>query len=258
MQASWLEPGFGGAAASRSYHVTMNSQRSRSVRVAWTVFGLLGVAHLAAQLVDAGAVANVTQWFLMPVLAAIVWLSTETPRTRLVILVLIALGFSWLGDTAPDLADGDTAFLLMVGFFLAAQATYIAAFVPFNGRGVIRRHAGLVAVYAVAVVLLVAACAPGAGALLVPALVYGTALGAMAVLSAGLGRTAAIGGGLFLVSDGMIALGAFADWFEPPAEGFWIMATYIAAQVLIVLGVLVRDRGHHSAVSAPQALAGKG
>ncbi|MBM4509637.1 hypothetical protein GS421_11325 [Rhodococcus hoagii] len=42
-------------------------------------FRVLAVAHLAAQLLDADAVANVTQWFLMPVLAAIVWLS---PRRR--------------------------------------------------------------------------------------------------------------------------------------------------------------------------------
>lgn len=236
----------------------MNSQRSLPVRVAWTVFTVLAAAHLAAQLVDAGTVANVTQWFLMPVLAVIVWLSTSVPRGRLVTLVLVALGFSWLGDTAPDLAAGDTSFLLMVGFFLLAQLIYTAAFLPYNGDGTIRRHAGLVAGYAIAVVLLVGACAPGAGAMLVPALIYGTALGVMAVLSAGLGRTAAIGGGLFLVSDGMIALGAFADWFEPPAEGFWVMSTYIVAQVLIVLGVLARDRDHHVGASVPQALAGKG
>lgn len=236
----------------------MNSQRSLPVRGAWTVFAVLAAAHLAAQLADADTIANVTQWFLMPVLAAILWMSTSVPRGRLVTLVLVALGFSWLGDTAPDLADGDTSFLLMVGFFLLAQLTYIAAFAPYNGGATIRRHAGLVAGYAVAVVLLVVACAPGAGALLVPALIYGTALGVMAVLSAGLGRTAAIGGGLFLVSDGMIALGAFADWFEPPAEGFWIMATYIVAQVLIVLGVLATDRDHQAGASVPQALAGKG
>lgn len=219
---------------------------------------VLAVAHLAAQLVDADAVANITQWFLMPVLAVIVWLSTSAPRGLLVTLVLVALGFSSLGDTAPDLADGDTSFLLMVGFFLLAQLTYIAAFVPYNRGGVIRRHGGLVAGYVVVVVLLVVACAPGAGELLVPALLYGSAIGVMAVLSAGLGRTAAIGGGLFLVSDGMIALSAFADWFEPPAEGFWIMATYILAQVSIVSGVLAQDGDHHSAGSAPQAVAGKG
>lgn len=236
--------------------MTVKSQQNTAVRVAWAAFAVLALVHLAAQLVGADTTADVTQWFLMPVLAAVPWLSTTAPRSRLVVLTLVALGF-WLGDSAPDLADGDTAFLLMVGFFLLAQITYIAAFAPLS-TGALRRKRGVVVAYGVAVALLIAACAPGAGALLVPALVYGAALGAMAILSAGVNRTAAIGGGLFLVSDGMIAMGAFADWFTPPGEGFWVMATYIAAQALIVLGVLEADGDHQRGASAPQVRAGNG
>lgn len=234
------------------------SQQTGVVRIAWTLFAVLALVHLGAQLAGADTAADVTQWFLMPVLAAILALSTATPRSRLVVMTLVALGFSWLGDTAPDLAGGDTAFLLMVGFFLLAQLTYIGAFARFGASTVARRHRGAVIGYVVAVGLLVAACAPGAGALLVPALVYGAALGAMAVLALGVGRLTAIGGGLFLVSDGMIALGAFADWFAPPVEGFWIMATYVAAQVLIVLGVLEADRSHQRASSPLHVRAGNG
>ena len=87
----------------------------------------------------------------------------------------------------------------MIGFFLLAQLAYIAAFWPYRAASVLRRPAakGYVAV----IVALVAACAPGAGPLLVPALVYGTCLGTMAVLSTALGRVAAVGGALFLLSD---------------------------------------------------------
>jgi hypothetical protein len=60
----------------------------------------------------------------------------------------------------------------------------------------------------------------------------------MAALSTGLGAVAAVGGALFLVSDSMIALGAFADWFDPPASGFLIMSTYIVGQLLLTAGVL--------------------
>ncbi len=231
--------------------MTVQTRQNTSIRLAWAAFAVLALVHLVAQLVGADRAADVTQWFLMPVLAAVLWLSTTVPRGRLVVLTLVALGFSWLGDSAPDLADGDTAFFLMVGFFLLAQLTYIAAFAPFTTRAVLRRNRGVVVAYVVAVALLIAACAPGAGVLLGPALVYGAALGVMAVLSAGVNRTAAIGGGLFLVSDGMIAMGAFADWFTPPVEGFWVMVTYIAAQVLIVLGVLEAD-GARGRLSAPQ------
>ena len=70
----------------------------------------------------------------------------------------------------------------------------------------------------------------GAGGLLVPVLVYGACLGTMAVLSTGVNRLTAVGGALFLVSDGLIALDAFVAGFGLPAQGFVVMATYVAAQ----------------------------
>ena len=124
----------------------MTAQQNGSVKIVWVLFAGLALVHLAAQLAGADTTADVTQWFLVPELAAVLWLSTSTsaPRSRLVVVTLVALGFSWLGDTAPDLASGDTAFLLMVGFFLLTQLAYIVAFVPFTRDGVIRRHGALV------------------------------------------------------------------------------------------------------------------
>lgn len=78
-------------------------------------FAVVSVIHLAAQLVGVDGVANVSQWFLMPLLAGFLALATAAPRIRLVRLTLAALGLSWLGDAAPDLAYGDTAFLVMIG-----------------------------------------------------------------------------------------------------------------------------------------------
>ncbi|MFD4180822.1 lysoplasmalogenase family protein, partial [Rhodococcus sp. NPDC058514] len=102
----------------------------RQAVVALTAFAAVSVVHLAAQLFEADGVANVSQWLLMPLLAAFLFLAAPAPRSRLVNLTLVALGLSWLGDSAPDLADGDTAFLVMIGFFLLAQLAYIAAFWP--------------------------------------------------------------------------------------------------------------------------------
>ncbi len=66
--------------------------------VRWLPFAALAFAHLAAQLAGAETVAKVTQWLVMPALAAAVW--SAIPRDRLVRLVLLALGFSWLGKVA--------------------------------------------------------------------------------------------------------------------------------------------------------------
>ena len=57
--------------------------------------------------------------------------------------------------------------------------------------------------------------------MLVPVLVYGACLGTMAVLSTGVNRLTAVGGALFLVSDGLIALDAFVagSTCRPRASG---------------------------------------
>ena len=213
----------------------------------------MAAVHLGAQLSGAGTVATATQVLLMPLLAAVLWCETSPPRSRLVSLVLVALGLSWLGDSAPNLTSGDAAFLVMIGFFLLAQVAYIAAFLPFRARSVLHVHRPWLAAYVAVVAALIVACAAGAGALLVPVLVYGGCLGTMAVLSTGLGRLTAVGGALFLVSDGLIALDAFAPGFGLPAQGFWVMATYLAAQVLIVSGVLAEDTATPTARTTPDA-----
>ena len=213
----------------------------------WLLVALAVVTavHLVAQLVGGHALADATQVLLMPLLAALLWVETSGtgPRGRLVTLVLVALGLSWLGDSVPRLTSGDAAFLVMVGFFLLAQVAYIAAFLPFRARSVLHVHRRRLLVYVAAVLALVLACVGGAADLLVPVLVYGACLGTMAVLSTGVNQVTAVGGALFLVSDGLIALDAFAPGFDLTGQDFWVMATYVLAQALIVAGVLLeRDR----------------
>lgn len=216
----------------------------RDVRITLGLFLFVAATHLSAQLLDLEGLASASQVLLMPLLAAVLWRSSRAPRSRLVRLTLVALGFSWLGDTAPRLSEGDTAFLLMVGFFLVAQVTYIVAFWPWRRESVAGRRRQWVVPYVVAVAALIVACVPHAGALLVPVLAYGLVLGTMAVLATGVGPLTWAGGAVFLVSDGLIALEAFAPWWSLPLQGFWVMLTYVLAQVLIVLGVL---RQHGSA-----------
>ncbi|PVU81844.1 lysoplasmalogenase (plasmid) [Cellulomonas sp. WB94] len=182
----------------------------------------------------------------MPALALVVAVWTARPRTRRVRLVLVALGFSWLGDTVPDLVPDDVSFVVMIGFFLLAQVCYITAFVPGARRSAILRRPVLALPYALVFVVLVALCAPGAGPILGPVIVYGACLTTMAVLATGLGRVGGVGGAIFLVSDSLIALGAFADGFHLPVAGFWVMSTYLAGQGLLAAAVLVEDRRRES------------
>lgn len=203
------------------------------------MFAAVAVVHLVAQLTLGDALfTDTTQAMLMPLLAAgVAWWPT-VPRTRLVRLTVVALSLSWLGDAVPDFVDGDAAFLVMVGFFLCAQLVYIAAFVPYRRGCVWFTHRWVVGVYALAVVALVAMCAATAGPLLIPVTIYATCIATMAILATGVSRVTTVGAILFVVSDALIALGAFVDDIALPASGFWVMATYIAAQACLARGAL--------------------
>jgi uncharacterized membrane protein YhhN len=210
-------------------------------------FLVLAAVHLAVQLLGPEAWSRPTQVLLMPALALMVLAATERPRSRLVVLVLAALVFSWLGDALPALAEGDTAFLLMVAGFLVAQVVYVCAFWPYRAESVLHRRWWLLVPYAGAVAALMWVCVPHTGVLLVPVLLvpvllYGLVLGLMAVVSTGVNTWTAVGGALFLASDSLIALRAFVPGLDVPQGGFWVMATYLAAQALISLGVLRRVR----------------
>lgn len=201
---------------------------------------VISALHLAAQLAGSSALADTTQVLLMPVVAGVLWTSTEPPRGRLVRLALLALFFSWLGDSAPRLTSGDTSFLLMVGFFLLAQLVYVGALWPYRRTSLLRRPIAVLP-YVVAALAIIALCAPRAGVLLPAVAVYAIAIVVMAVLATGLGRVAGIGAVVFVVSDALIALRAFGV-LALPGHDFWVMSTYIAAQTMLVLAIRRRAR----------------
>lgn len=205
-------------------------------------FALIAVAHLAALAADWREAASVTQIAAMPVLALALVPAARQPGadSRLVRWTLLALGFSWLGDTVPRFLAGDAAFVAMVGGFLLAQLAYIAAFAPRWRTSMLAAHRVRLVPYAALFVALVVSCLPHAGALAPLVTGYGITLVSMAILASGINRYAWIGGALFFVSDGLIALRTFApSWpLAGTAESLTIMTTYFAAQALLVAGVL--------------------
>ena len=206
---------------------------------AGAAFWLLALVHLGAQAVSpGGTTAAVTQVLLMPLLAMTLIAQTRA-LTPLVKLTLGALFFSWLGDSLPRAVGDDLEFLVMVGCFLVAQLIYAVAFWPWRSQSVLRTPA--VAAYVVIAIGLVWWCADGAGSLLIPVIVYAIALATMAILATGLGWLAGLGGAVFMLSDSLIALRAFAD-VDLPWHSLWVMATYIAAQLMLVTAVIDENK----------------
>lgn len=222
---------------------------SRPTAAALGLYLALTGAHLLAQVTGPETVEDLTQVALMPALAGLLVLAARaagTRQDRLVRLTLLGLGFSWLGDSVPRLfpGDSDTGFLAMVGFFLLAQLAYATGFRPWAGAGLLGHHRGWLVPYLLAFVGLMAACLPHAGVLAVPVVIYGVCLLTTAVLATGVHPLTWAGCAVFLVSDGLIALGAFGPQAvrDLPAGDLAVMATYTAAQLLLVLGVLARAR----------------
>ncbi|MFI6652422.1 lysoplasmalogenase [Streptomyces sp. NPDC050529] len=202
-----------------------DDRRERWVRPLLIAFVVACVADLAGVLADSDVLHLVAKPLLMPLLAAYAF-ARRGPR-----LLIAALLCGWIGDVFL-LADADIAFLIGMGGFAAGHLCYLRLFG--RARGALLPGIGYAVVLTVFVVLIWDGLPAG---LRVPMAGYSLLLTAMAYRSGVLGRYAATGGALFLLSDALIATG-IADWPQLPAPDFWVMLTYVAAQFLLTLGVL--------------------
>ncbi|MFH8518735.1 lysoplasmalogenase [Streptomyces gelaticus] len=200
-------------------------RRERLVRPLFIAFLVVSAVDLVGVLAGIPFAHLVAKPLLMPLLAGYA-AARRGPR-----LLIAALLFGWGGDTFL-LADADAAFLIGMGSFAAGHICYLWYF----GRARGSLTAGLV--YAAVLATFITLLWPGLPAQMrIPVAGYSLLLTAMAYRAGTLGRYAATGGALFLLSDALIATG-IADWPQLPAPDFWVMLTYLAAQFLLTVGVL--------------------
>lgn len=202
----------------------------RSSTIALIGFGAVAVVDLVAEFASWPALALACRTVLMPLLIWFCW-TAAARRTRLVILVMVALGFCWLGDFAG------TTVILKIIFFLVAQILYVVAFRPYWRLSLIGRPPLLIA-YGVALTVLIGFVVGNAGPLAIPVAIYGASLAVMAVLATGVSRLTGLGAALFLVSDIVLAVEFFVAPGAIPYAAFVNMALYLPAQLMITLGVL--------------------
>lgn len=209
--------------------------RSNLLRVVpFSPFLIAGILHLIGQLAGNEALITATKPLLIPSLAlALVW-SVGGRLTAPVVGALIALFFGWLGDLAL-MIDGSLWFLAGLGAFLLAHIAYIVLFLRHLGRGRLPRSALL---YLVWFALLGVLLWPYLGTMLVPALIYAVVITTMAIVATRCAPIVAAGATLFLLSDSMLAVDRFVPDVGIWQAGFLIMLTYLAAQCLIIVGVV--------------------
>ena len=204
----------------------------RRPAVVWLIaYVLVAAAELVAEVGRWELTSLIALALCMPCLLGFL-LTARTERDRLTRLVAIALVFSWCGDMFGF------AVLVKIAFFGVAQICYAGAFWPYRARSVLRRRPPLAALYGLVILGIIVVVAPAAGPVAPAVIVYAAANGTMALLATGLGRLAAAGAAIFIVSDTLIAVTTFVVPGRLPLESLLIMATYLSAQLLIILGVV--------------------
>ena len=181
------------------------------------------------------------------------------PLTMLIAIALVlrsdARGRGWLLAALVGSLAGD-AFLMFDGFFIAGLGAFLLAHIAYTLR--FRLDApwlpdrrALLAVGSVAVVMFAVLWAGGlptglrapvAAYVLAIALMAAQALGRASVLRDAGARRVALGALCFMLSDSLLATDRFVT--PLPGRDLWVLASYYAAQCLIVWGLLDtrRDR----------------
>ena len=166
--------------------------------------------------------------------------------------VIIAFFFSWVGDIFLMFSGrGEIFFFAGVGGFFLAQISYIYTFAKFSengGRGYLARNPVIGLLFLGYVAGIFYLLYPVLEGLMKPILlIYALSLIGMSMMALNRqGRVnrnsyllVFVGSLFFVISDSMIALDKF--YHEIPMTGLWIMITYIAAQYMIMRGLLLEQ-----------------
>ncbi len=216
------------------------------------VFAIIVIVELTGRFVD-----NINLEYLVKPLIMI-WIAFYfmifKKKKTFAVPVLLAFFFSWLGDNFLMFSEkNDLFFFAGVGGFFFAQVTYIYIFSSYSekgGKGFLQKSPLIALVflaYAAGILILLF---PGLEGIMKPIImVYALSLVGMSMMALNrLGRVRRssfllvfIGSILFLLSDSMLAIDKFYDEFW--LAGFWIMITYIAAQYLIMRGLILEEKG---------------
>ncbi|MDO5662102.1 MAG: lysoplasmalogenase family protein [Brachybacterium sp.] len=226
--------------------------RDALVKGAWATFAALTVLHLGVLLAGSAATGHVTR---LLVSVALVGAFAVTVRRWTVPLMLIGAGLAvvFIGDLAQIVGGTRTA-LIEMGVLTTMLALYAAALAPLWLRGWDGLRILVAVPYTGVALGLLLALSRGAGELIVPMALLGAALAAMAFLASGVNPLTWLSGMLFLLAGSVLGMDHFLAGAWVPQALAVTMALFLAAQVLLVVGI-VRGVGSAGVVGAPSPAA---
>ncbi len=212
------------------------------------IFALIVIIELTGRLLDYIQMEYAVKPLIMIWIA--VYFLQNKQKTAFTVVVLIAFFFSWLGDNFLMFSGNNELFFFAgVGAFFFAQVTYIyiySKFGEYGGKGFVQKNPWISIFFLAYISGMLMLLFPGMEGMMRPIIaVYALSLIAMSMMA--LNRSGRVGdlsfklvffgSLLFLLSDSMIAFNKFHSAI--PLAGFLIMLTYIAAQYLIVQGLIL-------------------
>lgn len=217
---------------------TMVGMQRRILLWAFAPYALVSIVHVIARFLESD-VADPTKLLLMPLLLVPVLVRLKRLPVLAVVLLIVALVFSWLGDGAGALFPSLPELPLMLGFFGLAHIAYLVLFLKLLGRG---RVPWWALVYAAWWIGMLIGLGPHIGSLLIAVAVYGLLLAGTATTAARCHPIVAWGGAFFLASDTILAFRLFLPEAMPAWTSGAVMLTYTLGQGLIVFGALISLR----------------
>ncbi|PRZ43506.1 putative membrane protein YhhN [Antricoccus suffuscus] len=219
-------------------------RRPRTTAMVYAAVSALDALLASAESPGVKRIRRITKPALMPLLALDAHSHSQPLRE-----VDVALAASWVGDVGL-LNSSDAGFLVGVGGFAAAHASYLKALtapVPDSGtkRATINTAAGAFSTAAISAgTLLWKRLSQTDPLLRVPVAAYAGLVSTMGfaavrrglLTGGGPGRCLIAGGILFTVSDGLVALTKFGPRRYAGLDTL-VMATYTSAQALLVAGL---------------------
>ncbi len=215
-------------------------------RIIFWIYIIISGANLVAQVIPSEELNSYTKPLLMPLLMFYVYRSSLGKVTGRVLILSLALLLSWLGDIALMYQGETIYFMIGIGLFLLAQVTYIIVLSK-SAYEKLTFDPIKVLPFILYGVVLFKFLLPNAGDFRIPIFVYGIIIMVMAstarlregVCDKWSYRLSLYGSILFVISDSLIAINKF--YAELPFAGFFIMMTYVAAQLLLVKGILIHQ-----------------
>ncbi|WP_370089028.1 lysoplasmalogenase [Ekhidna sp.] len=206
------------------------------------IYLAVSTANVIGKFIPSEELDQFTKPLLMPLLMLYVYKSSIGKVTKRVLLLSVALLFSWLGDVVLMYQADELYFMAGIGLFLIAQVTYVVVLRKSMYQKPNTNPLKILPFVLYAGMLMFNLLP--AGDFTIPIIIYGSVIITMTIMarlregntSQESFQLALWGSILFVLSDSILAFNAFHTAI--PYAGVFIMSTYCAAQLLLVKGLL--------------------